>query len=111
LIAGAALGVPDGAPDGGPWASLLSSFLLHQRNSYRGEAIPGRISLLDVVRGFTARSDRMLENKRKEYCSIDHANKQKELARFTPYEFWTNQVKRRPFRQPEKNQGVKAKGP
>ena len=53
----------------------------------------------------------MLENKRKEYCSIDHANKQKELARFTPYEFWTNQVKRRPFRQPEKNQGVKAKGP
>jgi hypothetical protein len=38
----------------------------------------------------------MQKNKRKEYCLIDHANKQKELARFSPYEFWTNQVKRRP---------------
>jgi hypothetical protein len=52
----------------------------------------------------------MEKNQRKEYCLIDHANKQKELAQFTPYEFWTNQVKRRPFRQPERDRGGKAEG-
>jgi hypothetical protein len=50
----------------------------------------------------------MQKDRRKEYCVVDHANKQKELARFTPYEFWTNQVKRRPFRQSEKDQKTKA---
>jgi hypothetical protein len=105
LIAGAAVGVPDGAPNGGAWAS----FRAHRKNSNRGEAIPGRISLLLVGRFFTARSDRMQKKRRKEYCLIDHANKQKELARFTPYEFWTNQVKRRDFRHPEKDQGAKAR--
>jgi len=52
----------------------------------------------------------MEKSKRKEYCLIDHANKQKELARFTPYEFWTNQVKRRDFRHPEKDKSAKAGG-
>jgi hypothetical protein len=33
--------------------------------------------------------------KGKKYCIVDHANKQKELARWTPYEFWVSQVKRR----------------
>jgi hypothetical protein len=65
------------------------------------EAISGRISLLEIVSLFTARSDRMEKNQRKEYCLIDHANKQRELARFTPYEFWTNQIKRRGFRNPD----------
>jgi hypothetical protein len=52
----------------------------------------------------------MKKNTRKEYCSIDHANKQKELARFTPYEFWANQVKRRDFRNPEMDTRAKAGG-
>ena len=52
----------------------------------------------------------MQKNERKEYCVIDHANKQKELARFTPYEFWTSQVKRRDFRHPEKDKNRKAGG-
>jgi hypothetical protein len=52
----------------------------------------------------------MPKNQRKEYCLIDHANKQKELARFSPYEFWTNQVKRRPCRQSGKDQKAKVDG-
>jgi len=52
----------------------------------------------------------MEKNQRKEYCLIDHANKQKELARCTPYEFWTNQVKRRDFRHPKKDRSAKAGG-
>jgi hypothetical protein len=52
----------------------------------------------------------MEKNRRKEYCLIDHANKQKELARFTPYEFWANQVKRRDFRSAEKDKNAKPGG-
>jgi hypothetical protein len=52
----------------------------------------------------------MEKNQRKAYCLIDHANKQRELARFTPYEFWTNQVKRRDFRDSEKDKNAKAGG-
>ena len=37
----------------------------------------------------------MSKAKAKKYCTVDHANKQKELARWTPYEFWENQVKRK----------------
>ncbi|MEX2124137.1 MAG: hypothetical protein WD795_09610 [Woeseia sp.] len=36
----------------------------------------------------------MGSDKGKKYCIVDHANKRKELARWTPYEFWLNQVKR-----------------
>jgi hypothetical protein len=80
------------------------------KSSIADEGIPGRISLTGVVRFFTARSDRMEKNQRKEYCLIDHANKQKELARFTPYEFWTNQIKRQDFRHPKKDRSAKAGG-
>ncbi|HLU05594.1 MAG TPA: hypothetical protein VKZ91_03495 [Woeseiaceae bacterium] len=37
----------------------------------------------------------MREKERKKYCLVDHANKQKDLARLPPYEFWVRQVKRR----------------
>jgi hypothetical protein len=37
----------------------------------------------------------MDRDKGKKYCIVDHANKKKELARWTPYEFWVNQAKRR----------------
>jgi hypothetical protein len=30
----------------------------------------------------------------KNYCTIDHANKRRELAEQTPYEFWLRQVSR-----------------
>ncbi|HWM29664.1 MAG TPA: hypothetical protein VNQ14_14480 [Woeseiaceae bacterium] len=36
----------------------------------------------------------MDSHKDRKYCVVDHANKQKELARWTPYEFWLNQVRR-----------------
>jgi hypothetical protein len=36
----------------------------------------------------------MDSDKDRKYCVVDHANKQKELARWTPYEFWLNQVRR-----------------
>jgi hypothetical protein len=52
----------------------------------------------------------MEESSRKKYCLIDHANKQKELARFTPYEFWSNQVKRQEYRRPEEVKSAKAAG-
>lgn len=34
-------------------------------------------------------------DRRKNYCTIDHSNKQKELAEQTPYQFWLGQVKRK----------------
>ena len=37
----------------------------------------------------------MRDKERKEYCLVDHANKQKDLARLPPYDFWVRQVKRR----------------
>lgn len=36
----------------------------------------------------------MGDNRSKNYCTIDHSNKQKELARQTPYQFWLGQVSR-----------------
>ena len=36
----------------------------------------------------------MDSDKDRKYCVVDHANKQKELARWTPYEFWLDQVRR-----------------
>jgi hypothetical protein len=38
----------------------------------------------------------MTGGKGKKYCIVDHANKRKELARCTPYEFWMSQVRRQP---------------
>jgi len=37
----------------------------------------------------------MSEEKRKQYCSVDHANKQSEAFGSDPYQFWLNQVRRR----------------
>jgi hypothetical protein len=37
----------------------------------------------------------MSDKDQKKYCLVDHANKQKDLARLPPYEFWVRQVKRR----------------
>jgi hypothetical protein len=31
----------------------------------------------------------------KQYCTLDHANKRRELARQTPYEFWLRQASRK----------------
>ena len=30
----------------------------------------------------------------KNYCTIDHANKRRELAQLTPYQFWLRQATR-----------------
>jgi hypothetical protein len=42
----------------------------------------------------------MRDKERKKYCLVDHANKQKDLARLPPYEFWVRQVKRRSSAEP-----------
>jgi hypothetical protein len=42
----------------------------------------------------------MPDKERKKYCLVDHANKQKDLARLPPYEFWVRQVKRRDCGEP-----------
>lgn len=36
----------------------------------------------------------MKDRNGKQYCTLDHANKRRELARQTPYEFWLRQVSR-----------------
>jgi hypothetical protein len=43
----------------------------------------------------------MRDKERKKYCLVDHANKQKDLARLPPYEFWVRQVRRRSFAEPD----------
>lgn len=42
----------------------------------------------------------MPDKERKKYCLVDHANKQKDLARLPPYDFWVRQVKRRDGGEP-----------
>ena len=42
----------------------------------------------------------MRDKERKKYCLVDHANKQKDLARLPPYEFWVSQVRRRNSAEP-----------
>jgi hypothetical protein len=42
----------------------------------------------------------MKDRNGKQYCTLDHANKRRELARQTPYEFWLRQVSRRGTGQP-----------
>lgn len=37
---------------------------------------------------------RMKKRSGKQYCTLDHANKRRELARQTPYEFWLRQISR-----------------
>lgn len=37
----------------------------------------------------------MTDDDSKDFCTIDHANTQKELAQLTPYQFWLDQVKSR----------------
>ena len=47
-------------------------------------------------------------DKNRKYCVVDHANKQKELARWTPYEFWLNQVRRGRRAESKNGTGLKA---
>lgn len=42
----------------------------------------------------------MRDKEQKKYCLVDHANKQKDLARLPPYEFWVRQVKRESLAEP-----------
>lgn len=51
----------------------------------------------------------------KNYCTIDHANKRREMARQTPYQFWLRQVKRNntvdPKAEGDRNTGTFHTGP
>lgn len=37
----------------------------------------------------------MAKSRDKRYCTLDHANKRRELAQQTPYQFWVRQLERR----------------
>jgi hypothetical protein len=45
----------------------------------------------------------MRDKERKKYCLVDHANKQKDLARLPPYEFWVRQVRRQSSAEPDES--------
>jgi hypothetical protein len=35
-----------------------------------------------------------MSDRRRTYCTLDHANKQRELAERSPYQFWLEQLRR-----------------
>lgn len=35
-----------------------------------------------------------MSDRRRTYCTLDHANKRKEMARRSPYQFWLEQLRR-----------------
>ncbi|MGH8194812.1 MAG: hypothetical protein ACREQ8_10485 [Woeseiaceae bacterium] len=57
----------------------------------------------------------MGKDKYKNYCTIDHANKRRELAQQTPYQFWLAQVNRNnapdPLAERDRNTGTFHTGP
>lgn len=63
----------------------------------RGEGIHRRFSLLQsgaIDLQSRVRRDRMKKRIGKQYCTLDHANKRRELAGQTPYQFWVRQATR-----------------
>jgi hypothetical protein len=63
---------------------------------------------------FTGGHIRMDEARHKNYCTIDHANKRRELAQLTPYQFWLRQTARKkvdPAAGRDRNTGTFHTGP